>query len=227
MKPFDFFDAIFCINLDKRPNRWESAQKEFEKIGILDKVKRFSAVEDTKHPERGCFESHLGCIFKAREKKLNNVCIFEDDVVFLPCYSDEKMNNAVEKLKEDEHWQFFYLGGLERRIKPRKRYDFLKSKYDGEFDHKCDYLMQCRSVGWAQSYVVNSNIFDKIWDDYNNNLWDIVNKKYNGKTGGSDKYYQDILKPKSYVCVPSFTSQYDMVSDLTQSRMNKNLRVKK
>ena len=28
MKPFDFFDAIFCINLDKRPNRWESAQKE-------------------------------------------------------------------------------------------------------------------------------------------------------------------------------------------------------
>ena len=32
---FDFFDAIFCINLDKRPDRWVHAQEQFKKIGIL------------------------------------------------------------------------------------------------------------------------------------------------------------------------------------------------
>ena len=29
---FDYFDAIYCINLDKRPDRWEWVKKEFEKI---------------------------------------------------------------------------------------------------------------------------------------------------------------------------------------------------
>ena len=42
--PFDYFDKIFCINLDSRPDRWEQVQKEFDKVGILDRVERFSAL---------------------------------------------------------------------------------------------------------------------------------------------------------------------------------------
>ena len=41
--PFDYFDKIFCINLDF-PDRWEQVQKEFDKVGILDRVERFSAL---------------------------------------------------------------------------------------------------------------------------------------------------------------------------------------
>jgi GR25 family glycosyltransferase involved in LPS biosynthesis len=41
--PFDYFDKIYCINLDSRPDRWEQAKSEFEKVGILDRVERFSA----------------------------------------------------------------------------------------------------------------------------------------------------------------------------------------
>lgn len=67
MKPFDFFDEIFCINLDRRADRWELAQKEFNKLGILNKVTRFSAIENA-HAEKGCFESHLQCIFSAKER---------------------------------------------------------------------------------------------------------------------------------------------------------------
>ena len=40
--PFDYFDKIYCINLDSR-YRWELAQKEFKKVGILGRVERFSA----------------------------------------------------------------------------------------------------------------------------------------------------------------------------------------
>jgi GR25 family glycosyltransferase involved in LPS biosynthesis len=224
MKPFDFFDEIFCINLDRRADRWELAQKEFNKLGILNKVTRFSAIENA-HAEKGCFESHLQCIFSAKERGLNNVLIFEDDVAFLPCYSEKKLIKSMELLHEKDDWEFFYLGGFERRVKPRPLYNKLKKKWSGDFNPSFDYLMECKSVGWAQSYAVRSCLFEKIHEDYNNGLWDIVNKKYNGKTGGADKYYQDILQPKAYMCVPSFTSQYDIVSDLSRTHTNKSLRI--
>ena len=40
--PFDFFEDIFCINLDSRKDRCELVNEEFKKIGIENKVKRFS-----------------------------------------------------------------------------------------------------------------------------------------------------------------------------------------
>ena len=67
---FDFFDAIFCINLDKRPDRWIHAQEQFKKIGILDKVKRFSAIE-RKDGRLGCIKSHLEIIKYAQKNRAN------------------------------------------------------------------------------------------------------------------------------------------------------------
>ena len=49
---FDYFDKIFCINLDSRPDRWELAQSEFDKVGILDRVERVSGwypIKEGKH----------------------------------------------------------------------------------------------------------------------------------------------------------------------------------
>ena len=39
--PFDFFEEIWCINLDHRIDRWELSQQEFEKLGIKERVQRF------------------------------------------------------------------------------------------------------------------------------------------------------------------------------------------
>ena len=221
---FKYFEEILCINLDRRQDRWELMQSEFKKIGILSRVKRFSAIED-QNGEKGCFESHMQCILYAREKKLKNILIFEDDVVFLPCYDEKKIAKSIDVLS-DHSWEFYYMGGLERRIKPRPEYNKLKEKYDGEYNDDYDYLMECKSVGWAQSYAVNNTIYDKIYEDYNNGLWETVDKKFNGKPGGADKYYQNILCPKTFVNVPSMTSQYDITSDLSRTHTNKSLRVK-
>jgi len=224
MSAFDYFEEIVCINLDRRTDRWELMQKEFDKINILGRVRRFSAIEN-KNGELGCFESHIQCILNARKNKLKNILIFEDDVVFLPHYDERKIKNSIDILKNNE-WEFYYLGGLERRIKPRKKYNNLKNKFHGDFVQEHSYTMKANSVGWAQSYAVNNTIYDKIYEDYNNNLWDIVNKKFEGRPGGADKYYQFMLCPKTYVSVPSLTSQYDIASDLTKTRTNKLLRVK-
>ncbi len=47
---FSHFEAIYCINLDRRSDRWEAVQREFEKVGIRDRVIRFSAIET---PQKG------------------------------------------------------------------------------------------------------------------------------------------------------------------------------
>lgn len=224
MSPFDYFDEIFCINLDKRESRWELAQREFDKLGILDKVKRFSAIDDM-GGKRGCFESHMKIIHMAKENNLKNVFIFEDDVAVLPCYSHEKFKKSINYLKQ-QTWEFFYMGGFERRIRPRPKYNKLKLQYNkDEVCEDFDYIMKAYSVGWNQSYAVNSCIFDKIINDYENGLWEMLEKRWKGKPGRTDRYYQHHLIPTAYACVPSFTSQYDVVSDLSRTRKNRSLRI--
>lgn len=224
MNSFDYFDEIYCINLDKRTSRWELAQNEFKKLGILDRVKRFSAI-DNLGGKRGCFESHMKIIHMAKENNLKNVFIFEDDVAVLPCYSHEKFEKSINFLK-DQTWEFFYMGGLERRIKPRPVYNKLKKKYEtGDVSTEFDYIMEAHSVGWNQSYAINSCIFDKIIAEYKNGLWEMLEERWKGRPGRTDRYYQHHLKPKAYVCVPSFTTQYDVVSDLQRTRTNRSLRL--
>jgi GR25 family glycosyltransferase involved in LPS biosynthesis len=107
--PFDFFDEIYCINLDERTDRWVKVQKEFQKVGILDRVERFSAVK--KDDGRvGIIKSNLGVVKKAKKNKAKNVLVFEDDVVFLN-ESLENLKKATTQLIEKEYdWELFYLG---------------------------------------------------------------------------------------------------------------------
>ena len=42
--PFEFFDAIYCINLDTRPDRCELAMREFAALGIAGRVDLWCAM---------------------------------------------------------------------------------------------------------------------------------------------------------------------------------------
>jgi len=43
-KAFGYIDAIYCINLDHRKDRWNKVQQEFKKIKIQNKISRFSGI---------------------------------------------------------------------------------------------------------------------------------------------------------------------------------------
>jgi len=43
--PFHFFDAIYCLNLDRQPERWQSARDGYRRLAIDQKVRSFSAAE--------------------------------------------------------------------------------------------------------------------------------------------------------------------------------------
>jgi GR25 family glycosyltransferase involved in LPS biosynthesis len=104
---FDFFDKIYCINLDERTDRWEHAQEQFKSINILDKVERFSAIKDT-DGRIGIIKSNLKILKISKYKNFKNLLIFEDDIQFIN-NPIENLTLALEQLKT-LNFSLFYLG---------------------------------------------------------------------------------------------------------------------
>lgn len=107
--PFRFFDKIYCINLDRRKDRWACVQKQFDKIGLLGRVERVSAVEK-KDKWQGCLESHIKVIKKAMHHNKKYILIFEDDIEFIN-YNTVRLEESIKDLFRISDWQLFYLGG--------------------------------------------------------------------------------------------------------------------
>jgi hypothetical protein len=108
---FDYFEKIFCINLDSRPERWADIQKVFEKVGILDRVERLSGnkghIAGWENVD-GCALSHLSAIYYAKQHNLKNVLVFEDDIVLERPNLDD-LPETIRSLAGLD-WKLFYLG---------------------------------------------------------------------------------------------------------------------
>lgn len=115
--PFNFFDKIYCINLEERTDRWEECLSEFKKYGI-ENVERIKAVKideesipSKRRGQMGCSLSYAICVNKSLIEKAESVLILEDDFDFV--FDKEKlyykMNKALNALPED--WDSLYLGG--------------------------------------------------------------------------------------------------------------------
>lgn len=95
---------IFCINLDRRADRWEQSKKEFYKL-YLDDVCRFSAV-DHKDPVVGCAMSHFSILNMWKDLG-KHLIIFEDDVQFINNYED--IDNYINEASSIG-WDMLYFG---------------------------------------------------------------------------------------------------------------------
>lgn len=173
--PFDFFDKVYFINLDKRVDRRNEVIIELDKHGI--NAERFSAVElglnesnemtkngaaiwDIKvlphytqdqlnrkvRSQRSCTLSHLQIVKEAKSNGFKNVLIFEDDVVF----NDEvdftaSITNALKELKT-KNWDMFVLG-----CNPRTTFN-----KDGK------YLARLGGFYNAHAVALNSQCYDKV-----------------------------------------------------------------
>ena len=102
MKLDNIFEMSFCINLDKRKDRWEACQKEFYKLNFY--PERFSAIEDA-NPVVGCWKSHLE-ILKRAQKEKKNVLIFEDDIEIIN-FEDKLIERVMNDLY-DLDWDMWY-----------------------------------------------------------------------------------------------------------------------
>ncbi len=114
------FPYEICINLDRRPERWQHMQRKFDQHGIHS-VQRFPALDgnNMKLPANwlhtpgayGCLRSHLKVVREARRLGVSSVLIFEDDVVF-DHQLEKKFGAWIQQLPSD--WDMLFFGALHR-----------------------------------------------------------------------------------------------------------------
>jgi glycosyl transferase family 25 len=114
------FTNIVCINLDRRPERWQRIQDEFARHSIPS-VRRFSAYDgnDLELPSGwshsagayGCLLSHIEVVKQARDSGASSVLIFEDDAVLDPDFQN-KLAVFSNELPDD--WDMLYFGALHK-----------------------------------------------------------------------------------------------------------------
>jgi glycosyl transferase, family 25 len=107
---FDHFEQAFCINLEKRPDRWSRSQKQFNKINL--EVERVEGVDgflenpaSIRPGEVGCLKSHLKIFEMAKERGLKSFLLLEDDVEFAENF--HKKFDALEPQLKDYAMLYF------------------------------------------------------------------------------------------------------------------------
>ena len=166
---FDYFDAAYFINLDKRTDRRDKFEQQCREINLP--VERFSAIcpdpEQYKgrihntpnaHFLLGCTMSHQAVIRLAKERNQNCVLIFEDDAIFCSNFMD-KLQIISSELKTITNWDLCYLG-----CSPEP--DFHKANPSGMSCEKVTeniYFNPGAARGTA-SIIIHSQFYDKILD---------------------------------------------------------------
>lgn len=199
---FDFFDRIYCINLDRRYDRWETVCDQFDNVGITDRVKRISGrevkeFEDSKrNAAYGNHLSHAACIRDAKEYNAKNCLIFEDDVLFIN-NPQEILKKCIYQLSFLNPWELFYLGAnIERPCY--------------EIDNNLAMLTFAYST---HAYAINSQIFDELIEINENK--NIIH---------NDVHYNEHIIPrgKSYICKPMLAIQQPSYSDIEEKFVDYN-----
>lgn len=191
--PFDFFDAIFVINLDRRPDRWENVQETLKFAALQDRVIRVPGVNLPDNPARGNHLSHAKCLRLAKDMGAKNALIFEDDVEWLEnpwIY----LNKTLIELPED--WGLFYLG-----VNTEKHSQQVSTH------------LARLSCGLAtHAYAINGYLFDRIID-LNENRNDHNDVLYSNEI---------IPNYPCFASIPLLAGQRKNYSDIMRRQMESN-----
>jgi GR25 family glycosyltransferase involved in LPS biosynthesis len=166
----EFFDKIYCINLNRRKDRWQNVSKLFKKHNLI--VERFPACDgipkDYKHAESldewnrpkshkgklnageiGCALSHKAIMKIISKKKYKSVLVLEDDVDFVQNLTAE-FNKMIQYLPED--WDMLYIGGNNKIGHPAQK----------ELEIVNKYYARTRLTLTTSSYAVRQTAVKKI-----------------------------------------------------------------
>lgn len=117
----DHFNAVFCLNLERRKDRKQEVFNEFNKFGIyaefiygIDGKNLFKSniISSDNTPvsqgDMGCTLSHLKIARLAKQRGIEQYFVFEDDVELADNFN-EVFDNYIKQVPED--WDMIYLGG--------------------------------------------------------------------------------------------------------------------
>jgi len=157
-----YFDKIYCINLNKRVDRWNKMKKIFQDLNIT--VERFEAVDGYNLPEEvisqyqketgryklekgavGCLLTHYKIIKESKEKNYKRILIFEDDVIF----DKNFLSTFLKKINIIGEYNMLYLGA--------SQYDWKVNFINGKKD-----FYRPKSTLGTFAYSVNISVYEKI-----------------------------------------------------------------
>ena len=156
-----YFDRIFCISLEDRPDRRQSALDQFRKIGLADRVEFVIVNKHPTNSEQGIFESHMRCIRMGIKAAAQTILIFEDDVVF-DRFNTCVLEECIRFLSSEISWNIFFLGCL------------------ADASQKTEYgsVLKVRYRGLSHAYVIDRNFAESLTGQiWNNTPFDTMLRK--------------------------------------------------
>lgn len=199
ISPFSFFDAIYCINLDTRPDRWERMRGRLEALGIAETVRRFPAVLTPDKPV-GLALSHRRVLEQARAQGLEQVLVLEDDAVFLEGAA-AVLGPALRQLA-GLPWNACYLGGGWYRNQPSWRFRFPPVSAHLEYVHG---LTTTHAIAYHQ------RLYDQLLAELPGEESEM--REWIAEHKALDLYYAETLGTGIFRTVPVLASQESLVSD--------------
>lgn len=188
----DYFDKIYCVNLDRRPDRWEEAKEEIEKHNL--KVERFSGVNGNvdnivklngaTDGDVGCTLSHYNIIKDAKKNDYDVILVLEDDVIFT-----DNLNELFEEYMKEvpTDWDMLYFGG----------------NHVGGLIHVTPHVAKVKHTYTTHAYAIKKSVFDHV---------ELLHGKGQKQV---DVYYSEIQKIYNcYVFRPHLAWQRDGFSDI-------------
>jgi GR25 family glycosyltransferase involved in LPS biosynthesis len=203
-----YFTKAYCINLDRRQDRWEKSIKLFEKFNI--NVERFSAFDGKtlklSYPhssELGGTISHMNVLKTAKELNLPNVLIFEDDVILDDNIGD-KFSNIISQIPSE--WDMLYFGG----------------NHEGGFSQVSENIVKINHTYALQMYAVNAKCYDTIIDFLQDRIDKVINGNVTPKPSVAADFFIALLQPSinCYCIRPHLSWQSQDFSDIQERVVN-------
>ena len=148
---FHQFRKILYINLKNRKDRKKQINKELEKMNIpKEKIIRINAVYDKKNGHIGCAKSHIKALRKAKELKLPNVVIMEDDFIFTK--SKKEINENIDKFLRTfkNKWDVIHLTA---------------SYSDSKKINELNEFKKVNSAMTSSGYIIQNHFYDTLIND--------------------------------------------------------------
>jgi hypothetical protein len=145
--PFSYFDTIYCLNLERQPERWQEVSVRFSTLGIVPLVERFPAISTPENHHHGCARSWRAMIARSAGLGVEHFLGFEDDVIFL----DDTLDVVTRAVRELDQlsWDLCYFGAC---------------VHDREFPFVTGstVLQECGSVTCTHALAIHRRAFAQI-----------------------------------------------------------------
>lgn len=122
-----FFGAVFCVNLQRRPDRWQQFVANVPADWPFAAITHSQAIDGKRVPPPtwwkqgagawGCYRSHMSLIEHCLNHGIESVLLLEDDALF----PDDFVSRVSEFLRHvPDDWGMLYLGGqhLKKNVQP-------------------------------------------------------------------------------------------------------------